>query len=155
MADVIAKSKGYFGGVIREVGDRFTVPDEIWNDKKRRPSWAAPAKFGGKGDHDGDGEVGGTVPSASAGNATIQVPADWQNLKAAEKKELAKAITGENMPNAKAAEEAIEAHLEANKPEAFGDAPEPQQVQGNGVQEALGGNPPDWVAPGHIVQADD
>lgn len=45
---VIATERGYFGGAIREMGERFDVPDEIWNDEKRRPSWAQPAKSGGK-----------------------------------------------------------------------------------------------------------
>lgn len=64
MAEVVAKERGYFGSVIREPGDRFTVPDDIWNDKNRRPSWASAAKFGGKGDHDDDGKAGGAKASA-------------------------------------------------------------------------------------------
>lgn len=40
MADVIAKERGYFGGAIREAGERFSVPDEIWGDEARRPRWA-------------------------------------------------------------------------------------------------------------------
>lgn len=41
MADVVAKARGFFGGAIREPGDRFHVPDEIWSDPARRPRWAA------------------------------------------------------------------------------------------------------------------
>lgn len=40
MADVVAKERGYFGGAIREAGERFSVPDEIWGDEARRPRWA-------------------------------------------------------------------------------------------------------------------
>lgn len=85
MADVVATQKGYFGGQIREENDPFYVPDEIWNDEKRRPSWAKldPAKaFGGKGDHDDDGKVGGAKhtekPSGRAKGKkgeTVEAPA--------------------------------------------------------------------------------
>lgn len=40
MADVVARERGYFGGAIREAGERFSVPDEIWGDEARRPRWA-------------------------------------------------------------------------------------------------------------------
>lgn len=61
MTLVRATAHGYFGGVVRSPGDTFEVPDELWFDKDRRPSWAEAVKFGGKGDHDGDGTVGGSV----------------------------------------------------------------------------------------------
>ena len=38
---VVAQERGYFGGEIREPGDTFSIPLEIWNDKKRRPKWCA------------------------------------------------------------------------------------------------------------------
>lgn len=68
MTVVRAISTGYFGGIIREPGDPagndvFEVPDELWADKKRRPSWAAAVKFGGKDDHDGDGNDSGSKPA--------------------------------------------------------------------------------------------
>jgi hypothetical protein len=63
MTLVRAISVGYFGGVIREPGDKFEVDDELWADKKRRPSWAEAVKFGDKGDHDGDGKDGGSLPA--------------------------------------------------------------------------------------------
>lgn len=155
MVQVIATQKGYFGGSIREVGESFDVPDELWQDKKRRPSWAKldPGHvFGGKGDHDGDGKVGGSKPAPSAsagdqGDETITIPTDWQSKSAAERKALAKAISGQNVPNALEADKIILAYIESNKPVPFGDAPEPQAA-GNGVQEALGGPAPDWIAPG-------
>lgn len=154
MVKVVARTKGVFGGAVREIGDTFDVPDDLWKDEKRRPKWVSSVKFGGKGDHDGDGKIGGSVP---AGDADVTVPADWKGLNAAGKKELAKAISGTQPPTARDAEEVIEAYLDANKPETFGEAPAPETVQGNGVKEALG-TPPDWVAPGHIekpVPADD
>lgn len=155
MAKVVAKERGYFGGEIREPGARFFVPDDLWQDKARRPKWAKldPAHaFGGKGDHDGDGSVGGSKPkppSEPAGDkAGVVIPADWQNKSAAERRALAKAITGQNVPNATEADKIISAYVETTKPEVFGDAPEPETVRpGNGLQDALGGVQPDWVAP--------
>lgn len=49
MAKVIANARGYYGRMIREVGDVFDVPDEIMADEGLRPSWveivgAAPAE---------------------------------------------------------------------------------------------------------------
>lgn len=159
MVRVIAKEKGYFGGAIREMGEGFDVPDDLWNDKKRRPKWAKrdPGHvFGGKGDHDGDGSVGGSKPAPSAPAGPITIPADWQNLGAAERKALAKAISGANVPNAGEADKVITAYVESNKAAPFGDAPAPEAA-GNGVQAALGGPAPDWVAPGHTepAQVDD
>lgn len=65
MTEVIATQKGFFGQ-LREVGDKFDIPDELWADEKRRPRWCAPAAFGGKGDHDGDGKPGGAKPETAA-----------------------------------------------------------------------------------------
>ncbi|MGZ2448295.1 hypothetical protein ACVIRO_001049 [Rhizobium ruizarguesonis] len=75
MVEVIANTKGYIDGTVRELGERFTVSDELWKDEKRRPKWVRPAKselFGGKGDHDGDGTVGGSKPSIPAGEEKPQ-----------------------------------------------------------------------------------
>lgn len=66
MTLVRAINTGYFGGIVRAPGDTFEVPDELWADEKRRPSWAEAVKFGGKGDHDGDGNVGGSKPADEA-----------------------------------------------------------------------------------------
>lgn len=63
MTLVRAINTGYFGGIVRAPGDTFEVPAELWADEKRRPSWAAAVEFGGKGDHDGDGHVGGSKPA--------------------------------------------------------------------------------------------
>lgn len=39
MVKVIAATRGYFGGILRELGDDFHVPDDVWEDEKRRPKW--------------------------------------------------------------------------------------------------------------------
>lgn len=155
MAKVIATSRGYYGGIVRDPGDSFSVPDDIWSDPKRRPRWAKldpRSVFGGKGDHDGDGSVGGSKPKGGGdgdgGSASaVTVPADWQNLKAAERKALAVKISGAPVKNVGDADKIVEAHAEASKPAAFDDAPEPTVVEGNGVKEALG-TEPDWIPPG-------
>ncbi|MDK2769913.1 MAG: hypothetical protein KYX69_19620 [Sphingomonas sp.] len=155
MVKVIATQRGYFGGEIRDLGASFDVPDDLWKDKDRRPSWAKldpRHAFGGKGDHDGDGAVGGAkAPEPAAGAAEpVNVPADWRNGSAVERKALAKAISGANVPNAAEADKIITAYVEANAPAPFGDAPAPEAAagpQGNGVTAALG-TAPDWIAPG-------
>lgn len=118
MAKVIAKQKGYFGGEIREAGSSFVVPDDIMADKTRRPKWVTLAAFGGKGDHDGDGHTGGSVPT-----------------------------DGGDKPKGRGKGKGKPETVEAPTAEPFGDAPAPVTVQGNGVQEALGGPAPDWIAP--------
>lgn len=65
MVKVLVISKAYFSGEVREAGEVIDYPDDRW--KARPPSWARldPATaFGGKGDHDGDGFVGGSLPKA-------------------------------------------------------------------------------------------
>lgn len=122
MAKVVAISKGYFGGVIREVGDKFEWPDET-----KLGSWVKPAEFGGKGDHDGDGKPGGSVASADDDKA----PADEKPAKGKGK--------GKGKPET----------VQAAEAEPFADAPAPatSEPQGNGVKEELGVEP-DWIAPG-------
>jgi hypothetical protein len=39
MAKVVAVSRGYYGRMIRDIGDVFDVPDEIMADEGLRPSW--------------------------------------------------------------------------------------------------------------------
>lgn len=153
MVKVIATVKGYFGSIVRNVGDSFALPDELWEDKKLRPKWVKldPAvAFGGKGDHDGDGNVGGSLPGAGTGKASasagaVDVPADWPNLHHAKRKALAKAISGAAVTDLDAADAIITAYVDANKPAPFGDAPEPQTVAQ--AIKAIGGIAPDWVDP--------
>lgn len=146
MVKVVATARGYIGLILRDPGNVFDWPDGL-----KLGSWVKPAAFGGKGDHDGDGNTGGSLPSAPAGERpNVSVPADWHSGSAADRKALAKSITGENVPNAKEADAIIEAFLVASGPEPFGDAPAPEAVasKGNGLQEALGSTQPDWIAPG-------
>lgn len=124
MAKVIAISKGYFGGVIREVGDKFEWPDDM-----KLGSWVTSAAFGGKGDHDGDGKPGGSKPD-DADKKPAQAKADGD---------------GKPGKNRKGKPETVQ----AAEAEPFADAPAPSttEPQGNGVAEALGIEP-DWVPPG-------
>lgn len=121
MANVVAITKGYYGGVVRDPGARFPIPDDLWADKKRRPSWVKldpSTAFGGKGDHDGDGSVGGSKPKAETVEAA----------KPAGKGKKSKADT-----------------VEAPTAQPFADAPVPQTVAE--AQKAVGGMQPDWVPP--------
>lgn len=152
MADVRATTRGYVGGVIREHGEVFA-----WPDGNKLGSWVEPVLFGGKGDHDGDGNVGGSKPARPAGS--VAVPADWRNGSAAERKALAKEISGSAVPNAAAADEIIEAHVAASAPAPFSDAPAPETAEPvrakSEINDALGTTQPDWVMPTGPVPADD
>ncbi|WP_454618370.1 hypothetical protein [Bradyrhizobium cenepequi] len=139
MVKVIATSKGYFGGVVRDIGESFSVPDEIWDDEKRRPSWA---RLPGASDAATVAVAGQSKPTVEA----VVVPADWEDLSAAERKALASKISGEEVKRAPDADKIIEAYVEANKPAPFADAPEPQTVAE--AQKAIGTIQPDWEAPG-------
>jgi len=44
MVEVIATSKGYYGGRIHEIGDCFLLDDAIWLDERRHPRWVRPAR---------------------------------------------------------------------------------------------------------------
>jgi len=46
MVDVVATERGYFGGARREPGERFSLPDALWKDEKRRPKWVRLARSG-------------------------------------------------------------------------------------------------------------
>ena len=152
MVKVVATSRGYIGLILREVGDAFDWPDDL-----KLGSWVKPAAFGGKGDHDGDGKVGGSVPARPAGD--VIVPVDWRNGSAAERKALAKEISGSAVPNAAAADEIIEAHVAANAPAPFSDAPAPETVEpiraSSEINDALGTTQPDWVMPTGPVAVED
>jgi len=162
MVKVTATTKGYFGHVVREMGESFAIPDEIWDDVKRRPSWvvldkaaAASAVATVEAGDKGEG-VGGNL-SATAGQnkpaAIVEVPADWSSLHHSKRKALAKQITGEAVHDLAAADAIIAAHVEATKPAPFADAPAPQTVAQ--AQAATGGMQPDWEAPGGATQVAD
>ncbi len=65
---VRAINRGYFGGIIREPGDKFDIDDAIMADADLRPSWVRPVKTvlgqvevdgdddGGDGDETNEGE---------------------------------------------------------------------------------------------------
>lgn len=151
MANFVAKTRGYFGGMIREAGEVFSVPAD-----QKPPKWARLQAFGGKGDHDGDGRTGGAKPAAKPvatsepaveGDAIV-VPPNWRGLGAAARKALALKITGERAANVAEADRVIAAYAETSASEPFADAPEPETIKGNGVTEAIGGVQPDWIAPG-------
>lgn len=151
MAEVRAKEKGYAGGMVREQGDKFSWPEGIPLGK-----WVEPVAFAGRGDHDHNGKTGGTAAPVGR-DAAVVVPADWHSMKLPDRKALAKKISGENAANAADADSVIAAYVEASGTAApFDDAPAPQTVKGNGVQSALGGVEPDWVAPsGNSAGGDD
>ncbi|MBB3308618.1 hypothetical protein FHT78_000347 [Rhizobium sp. BK196] len=94
MVDVVATERGYFGGARREPGERFSLPDALWKDEKRRPKWVRLARASDK----------------TGAKADVE-PSDKK-------------------PAAKPTKSATSAGPE-----------------GNGVQEALGGPAPDWLAP--------
>jgi hypothetical protein len=147
---VKAIEKGYFGGEIREPNQKFSIPDEVWNDEKRRPSWVVPAKAstrsedakpvdegdGGDGDHVGGGGV-----------------EDLDDMSVSELREFAKK-NGIPLSVTRKAEilQAIRDFTSAGtggegNTEPFGDAPEPVRVE-NQINEALGSTQPDWVPGG-------
>lgn len=127
MANVIAKVRGYFGGVIREAGERFGIDDEIMDDPKRRPKWveaasaAAAPEVVDNADGEGDGGEGEPKTAKSKGKA-----------------------------GRKAKPETIQA------PEAqpFGEAPAPVRAKSE-INDALGTTQPDWIAPGAPVAVAD
>lgn len=142
--DVIATSRGYYGRQLREEGDRFALTKEDWEDKKKRPSWVRQATAK---DHDENAEPGADVLATGV----VTVPDGWEKLTAAERKALAKSISGDNAPTAKEADATISAYLAEHGTEKnfepFDDAPEPVRVK-NEINDQTGGTQPDWVAPG-------
>lgn len=149
--EVIATEKGYWGGIVREIGDRFVIDDAIMNDKKRRPRWVKAARGTAKVEDDKS-----NVVSQFSTTDGVVVPEGWERLPAKDKKDLANTINAAignpagKVSNVHEAEEVITAYLGgATKTAPFGDAPAPQTAQGDGVQEALGGTQPtpDWIAP--------
>lgn len=42
MVKVIASTRGYIDGEIREAGDSFDIDDALWKDEARRPKWVVP-----------------------------------------------------------------------------------------------------------------
>ncbi|MBB3137811.1 hypothetical protein FHS26_005579 [Rhizobium pisi] len=140
MVTVTANERGYFDGELREIGASFVVPDALWNDEERRPKWASLSRGGA-------GVARIVRPKTGETDGAAEIPDDWQNLTAAERKALAKAISGEPAPNVREAYLVIAAEIERRAAEAGSGDNAPTRVSGNGLQEALGVQPPDWVAP--------
>ncbi|MER9628378.1 hypothetical protein [Mesorhizobium sp. M0296] len=128
MAKVIAQMRGYFGGIVREVGEAFGIDDEIMDDPKRRPRWVKEA-----GASDEVAEVEET-------NANADADADADD----------KPKTGKGKAGRKSKAETIQA------PEAkpFADAPTPIRAKSE-INDALGTTQPDWLAPGAPVAVTD
>lgn len=101
--DVRATLRGYYGGKVREPGDRF----EIKSAAEFSKSWmekAAPDPL----DHDGDGKKGGSLPSGKP--------------KAAERIAMARELTGrDDITTAKEADEILAAAEAETDPAPFSD----------------------------------
>lgn len=118
MSKVRAISRGYFGGIVREVGDVFD-----WPSDRAAAHWVEPVAFGGKGDHDGDGLTGGSKPKT-----------DGDEKPAKGKRGRRKAVT-KDAPSSEP--------FEDGDGDDDGDDDESESVT-----QALGGPAPDWIAPG-------
>lgn len=117
---VRATRRGYFGNILRDPGAEFVIPDELMEDKKRRPSWVERADEAALAD-EGPAGQGGPPPGSSApgmnttGGATVRV-------KRRGKKTAASGAELTQLP--------------------------PVTVpDGTGITEGLGGQAPDWLPP--------
>ncbi len=150
---VVATADGYYGGAIRKVGDTFPIEGDVWNDEKRRPSWAQladgkePAKVV---PHGGNAALGNEAGNPEG--VAVVVPGDWQSMPAKERRALAQEIAGnsEEVTNAKQADAIIQDHVDNASGPAFGDAPEPVTIASE-----LGTTEPDWVDPKGMTKVDD
>ncbi|MBW9054932.1 hypothetical protein [Rhizobium mesosinicum] len=89
MVDVVANERGYFGSIRREPGERFSLPDALWKDEKRRPKWVRLAHPGSKAAGKAEAEpaekkpaakpAGNGVQDALGGPAPDWVPPEVQN----------------------------------------------------------------------------
>jgi hypothetical protein len=144
MVQVIANERGYFDGELREIGAAFSVPDDLWHDEERRPRWVSLSERA----------IGGARivrPKGGETDGAAEIPDDWQSLSVAARKALAKAISGEPAPNVREADLVIADEAERRRPAALAAA----IVASNGIQEALGAQQPDWVAPAALQPLDD
>jgi hypothetical protein len=108
MVKVVANTRGYIDGEIRETGEVFTISDALWQDEKRRPKWLDAAETQ---------KVTGQNVTGQKAQSTATKPATRQ-------KTVAASTPAPVQPDFKAKAE---------------------QPEGNGVAEALGGPPPDWL----------
>lgn len=70
MVKVIATQKGYFGKKVREVGDEFSVPDEMFSER-----WMKPADPNWKPDTKPAAPAKGKAPAKTAANKPDTKPA--------------------------------------------------------------------------------
>ena len=151
---VKATEKGFFGGEIREPGEVFNIPEEVWNDEKRRPSWVLPAK---RSPADDDVEDASGDDGESGGGDGEGAGEDLGNMSVAELREVAKK-RGIPLSVTRKAEiiQAIRDFPSAGsegggQTEPFGDAPEPVRAE-NQINDALGSTQPDWVPGGGATE---
>ena len=120
---VTAVRKGYFGGKIRDPGERLEIDDEIMADEARRPSWVEP--------------IGTDLPPADAVDDERGGGPDGESL------------PGKGGREIKARGRKAKAVAE---PKAGGagltQLPPRTAPDGTGVVEGLGGPAPDWLPPG-------
>lgn len=164
MVNVVAKTVGYFGGVVRSIGERFDVPDDVWKDAKRRPKWVELAAGSSIPEDETAGEQGGGAgDTGAAGNDDGSGKFDQMTVPelrayakeagidlggATKKADILTLLNGGN----------VGATVDAQTAAPFGDNGGAEEIKGNGVQEALGGPAPDWVKPtdnGKPVMADE
>ncbi len=126
MAKAVATSKGYMHGRIIESGEEFAIDakpgDKAW------PKWAAPADAAAKPDAKPAEPFGGKGDHDGDGKPGGSPAGDTATAKRGRK----------SKPET----------VDAPDIEPFAEAPAPQEAAGNGLQDALGGVEPDWVAPG-------
>ena len=153
MVQVIANERGYFDGELRDIGAAFSLPDALWNDEERRPRWvrlsertASAARI--------------VRPKGGETDGAAEIPDDWQSLSVAARKALAKAISGEPAPNVREADLVIAGEAGRRKVGALADVVAEDDALGrvsggNGIQEALGAQQPDWLAPAALQPVND
>ncbi|RUX08061.1 MAG: hypothetical protein E5V51_00185 [Mesorhizobium sp.] len=121
VSKVVAIARGYFGGVIREPGEVFAIPAELWADEKLRPKWCREVGAAEAAD-DGEGGEGDGDETAV---------------------EDAKPAKGKGKGGRKPKPETIQ----PADAEPFADAPAPVRAKSE-INDALGTTQPDWIAPG-------
>lgn len=134
MVKVIAQARGYFGGVIRDAGEPFNVPDDIWEDEKRRPKWAKEAS----------GSVEATEVAETATDDDDADDAADKPKKGKGKGAVPKVGKGKSKPET----------VQAPEVQPFGEAPAPVRAKSE-INDALGTTQPDWIAPGAPVAVTD
>lgn len=143
MVDVVANQRGYLNGILRDEGERFSLPDDLWSDKERRPSWVTPVK-------------GATVKVDPAPPVVAETGGvALADMSAADLRQYAK-DHGIDLNGARSKADMIEAieAVSVTEPEVapFAEAPVPQHITAsNEVKDATTGPAPDWIAPGQDI----